>query len=157
MQTPTMLVVAIALSTLARAEPDAGVIVTPFEREQLRRVLHDHQHRVEVRRCYEQAFARHEQLSGTLVLEWDIVETGAVDHVHLAERSNLSSDAVALCVMQVIAGWQFPRIAAGGRVHLTYPFRLEFRGGDSHGNHTKGLGLTTKAHAAATNRWCFRA
>lgn len=113
------------LAVVASAEPDAGLASGHLDKEVIRAAIRRHQSTIN--HCYEAVLVQGVNLTGKLVVEWDITITGAVDQVHQASSSTLNNAQVAQCVLKEISSWQFPR-PVGGRVHVTYPFIVDFIG-----------------------------
>ncbi len=101
--------------------------VGTIDREQVRRVVRAHLNQIQA--CYTRELnkldrAERAQLSGKVVLKWDIVEKGAAKNVKVI-GSTLNSRAVEECMRERLATWQFPEPPAGLVGEVTYPFLLK--------------------------------
>ena len=75
--------------------------------------------------CYEKQLLVREDLSGTVVTQFQISPQGAV----LNSKAEGVSKEVADCVADVIQGIQFPKPKGGGLVQVRYPFTFRPTGG----------------------------
>jgi hypothetical protein len=75
--------------------------------------------------CYEKQLLVREDLSGTVVTQFQISPQGAV----LNSKAEGVSKEVADCVAEVIQGIQFPKPKGGGLVQVRYPFTFRPTGG----------------------------
>lgn len=101
--------------------------VGTIDREQVRRVVRAHLNQIQA--CYTRELnkldrAKRAELSGKVVLKWDIVEKGAAQNVKVV-GSTLNSKAVEECMKERLATWQFPEPPAGLVGEVTYPFLLK--------------------------------
>src|SRR5207253_11075099 len=88
--------------------------------------LHDalpilHEHRAQIRTCYETQLNSKPNLAGKLVSAWTIDQGGTVTEAHTQE-STLRDHTVEQCVASKIKTWRFPIPKGGGEVFVTYPF-----------------------------------
>ncbi len=100
-------------------------IVGEIDPELIRKVVHDH--RAQIRACYEQELNGKPKLAGKITTAWTIDPQGLVTESHVGE-STLGDSAVERCVTSRIKTWRFPLPKGGGEVYVTYPF-LFTRGG----------------------------
>jgi hypothetical protein len=107
---------------LLSAKPDVQGEIDP---ELIRKVVHDH--RAQIRACYEQELNSKPKLAGKVTTAWTIDAAGLVTESHVAE-STLGDNAVERCVTSRIKTWRFPIPKGGGEVFVTYPF-IFTRGG----------------------------
>ena len=103
-------------------KPDVQGEIDP---ELIRKVVHDH--RAQIRACYEQELNAKPKLAGKLTTAWTIDPQGLVTESHVSD-STLSDGNVERCVTSRIKTWRFPLPKGGGEVFVTYPF-LFTRGG----------------------------
>jgi hypothetical protein len=99
--------------------PGQPQVVGHIDPELIRKVVHDH--RAQIRTCYETQLSTKPDLAGKLVSAWTIDQSGAVTEAHTAE-STLHDHTVEGCVASKIKTWRFPIPKGGGEVFVTYPF-----------------------------------
>jgi hypothetical protein len=87
--------------------------------ELIRKVVHEH--RAQIRTCYETQLNSKPNLAGKLVSAWTIDQGGTVTEAHTQE-STLRDHTVEQCVASRIRTWRFPIPKGGGEVFVTYPF-----------------------------------
>ncbi len=101
---------------LGPGEPQVTGHIDP---ELIRKVVHEH--RAQIRTCYETQLTSRPNLAGKLISAWTIDEGGNVTEAHTQE-SSLHDRAVEACVASKIKTWRFPIPRGGGEVFVTYPF-----------------------------------
>jgi FHA domain len=99
--------------------PGKPEVVGSIDPELIRKVVHDH--RAQLRTCYETQLTNKPKLAGKLVSGWTINEAGSVTEVHTAETT-LHDNTVEDCVASKIKSWRFPIPKGGGEAQVTYPF-----------------------------------
>ena len=99
--------------------PEKPQVQGSIDPELIRKVVHDH--RAQIRTCYETQLSTKPSLSGKLISAWTIDQSGAVTEAHTQE-STLHDHAVESCVASKIKTWRFPIPKGGGEVFVTYPF-----------------------------------
>ncbi|TMA27829.1 MAG: AgmX/PglI C-terminal domain-containing protein [Deltaproteobacteria bacterium] len=99
--------------------PGKPQVVGQIDPELIRKVVHDH--RAQIRTCYETQLNTRPTLAGKLVSAWTIDPSGVVTEAHTQE-STLHDHAVEQCVASKIKTWRFPIPKGGGEVFVTYPF-----------------------------------
>jgi hypothetical protein len=99
--------------------PGKPEVVGSIDPELIRKVVHDH--RAQIRTCYETQLTTRPNLAGKLVSAWTIDPAGAVTEARTQE-STLRDRAVETCVAARIKTWRFPIPKGGGEVFVTYPF-----------------------------------
>jgi hypothetical protein len=99
--------------------PGKPEVVGSIDPELIRKVVHDH--RAQLRTCYETQLTNKPKLAGKLVSGWTINEAGSVTEVHTAETT-LHDNTVEDCVASKIKSWRFPIPKGGGEASVTYPF-----------------------------------
>lgn len=105
---------------LAPPDPVPGdVTVVGMDKELIRQVIH--QHRNEVRFCYELELTRNPKLQGKTAVKFLISGSGAVTASQVVE-STVKSQQLEDCVAGRVRMWQFPKPPGGGTVSVTYPF-----------------------------------
>ena len=110
-----------------RGKSDADIGLGPgrpqvsgsIDPELIRKVVHEH--RAQIRTCYETQLNTRPNLAGKLVSAWTIDQSGAVTEAHTQE-STLRDHTVEQCVASKIKTWRFPIPKGGGEVFVTYPF-----------------------------------
>jgi hypothetical protein len=110
-----------------RGKSDADIGLGPgrpqvsgsIDPELIRKVVHEH--RAQIRTCYETQLNAKPNLAGKLVSAWTIDQGGAVTEAHTQE-STLRDHTVEQCVASKIKTWRFPIPKGGGEVFVTYPF-----------------------------------
>jgi hypothetical protein len=101
---------------LGAGQPEVQGSIDP---ELIRKVVHDH--RAQIRTCYETQLTTRPSLAGKLVSAWTIDQSGGVTEAHTQE-STLHDKTVESCVAAKIRTWRFPIPKGGGEVFVTYPF-----------------------------------
>ena len=86
----------------------------------MRRIVH--QHRPEVRFCYEKQLLLHASISGRVVTQFTIASSGRVLS-SLVTESSVHDHDVAECIAQAVRRWEFPQ--SGQTSIVTYPFILQ--------------------------------
>ena len=99
--------------------PGQPQVVGHIDPELIRKVVHDH--RAQIRTCYEMQLTSRPNLAGKLVAAWTIDTQGNVIEAHTQE-SALHDRTVETCVSAKIKTWRFPLPKGGGEVFVTYPF-----------------------------------
>jgi FHA domain len=99
--------------------PGQPQVVGRIDPELIRKVVHDH--RAQIRTCYEMQLNARPNLAGKLVAAWTIDAQGDVVEAHTQE-SALHDRTVESCVSSKIKTWHFPIPKGGGEVFVTYPF-----------------------------------
>ncbi len=99
--------------------PGKPEVVGSIDPELIRKVVHEH--RAQIRTCYETQLNSKPNLAGKLVSAWTIDPAGAVTEAHTQE-STLRDRSVESCVAARIRTWRFPIPKGGGEVFVTYPF-----------------------------------
>jgi hypothetical protein len=99
--------------------PGRPQVVGSIDPELIRKVVHEH--RAQIRTCYETQLNSRPNLAGKLVSAWTIDQSGTVTEAHTQE-STLRDRSVEQCVASKIKTWRFPIPKGGGEVFVTYPF-----------------------------------
>jgi FHA domain len=99
--------------------PGKPEVVGSIDPELIRKVVHEH--RAQIRTCYETQLTTRPNLAGKLVSAWTIDPAGVVTEAHTQE-STLRDHPVENCVAAKIRTWRFPIPKGGGEVFVTYPF-----------------------------------
>jgi hypothetical protein len=99
--------------------PGRPQVVGSIDPELIRKVVHEH--RAQIRTCYETQLTLRPSLAGKLVSAWTIDQAGIVTEAHTQE-STLRNHEVEQCVAARIRTWRFPIPKGGGEVFVTYPF-----------------------------------
>ena len=99
--------------------PGKPEVVGSIDPELIRKVVHEH--RAQIRTCYETQLNAKPNLAGKLISAWTIDPAGAVTEAHTQE-STLRDRSVESCVASRIRTWRFPIPKGGGEVFVTYPF-----------------------------------
>jgi len=99
--------------------PGKPEVVGSIDPELIRKVVHEH--RAQIRTCYETQLTTRPNLAGKLVSAWTIDPAGVVTEAHTQE-STLRDRTVENCVASKIKTWRFPIPKGGGEVFVTYPF-----------------------------------
>ncbi|HKB76314.1 MAG TPA: AgmX/PglI C-terminal domain-containing protein, partial [Myxococcales bacterium] len=102
-----------------RGKSDADIGLGPgrpqvsgsIDPELIRKVVHEH--RAQIRTCYETQLNAKPNLAGKLVSAWTIDQGGAVTEAHTQE-STLRDHTVEQCVASKIKTWRFPIPKGGG-------------------------------------------
>jgi hypothetical protein len=99
--------------------PGRPEVTGSIDPELIRKVVHEH--RAQIRTCYETQLTSRPSLAGKLVSAWTIDQSGSVTEAHTQE-STLRDPSVEGCVTSKIKTWRFPIPKGGGEVFVTYPF-----------------------------------
>ncbi len=101
------------------------VVEGSMDKELIRRVIHEH--RNQVRYCYESELQRHPGLNGKVTVKFVIGAGGQVQKSGV-DSSSLGNAAVENCIVARVYQWQFPKPKGGGIVQVSYPFLLKESG-----------------------------
>jgi TonB family protein len=101
------------------------VVEGSMDKELIRRVIHEH--RNQVRYCYESELQRHPGLNGKVTVKFVIGPAGQVQKSGV-DTSSLGNPAVENCIVARVYQWQFPKPKGGGIVQVSYPFLLKESG-----------------------------
>ena len=93
-----------------------------LSKEAIRR--HVRRNILDIRYCYESAWARDQSLAGRVEVRFVISPSGAVSSSSVAS-STLGNPTVEQCIARVVQSIAFPEPEGGGVVIVTYPFRFE--------------------------------
>jgi hypothetical protein len=99
--------------------PGKPEVVGSIDPELIRKVVHEH--RAQIRTCYEAQLSSRPNLAGKLISAWTIDPQGLVTESHTQETT-LRDKSVESCVAARIKTWRFPIPKGGGEVFVTYPF-----------------------------------
>jgi outer membrane biosynthesis protein TonB len=100
-------------STTKKSEPE----ITGMDKEGIRQAIREHL--IPIRHCYEKELKTKPNLSGKLVLEWDVDKGGKVVRTEVYRSVDPSIDA---CVADVIKNTKFPEPAKGQIGRIRFPF-----------------------------------
>lgn len=82
-------------------------------------------HRQEARACYEKALKKNPGLKGDLVIHFVLSPEGKVKSSEVnMERSTITNEMTAKCVMDVIRSLPFPESSKGMESKVNYPFNF---------------------------------
>lgn len=98
----------------------SGTTTGVLDKDLIRRVVRAHIN--EVRACYNQGLTRQPNLSGRVVVQFQIAGTGKVVASVPLASSSLEDVAVQRCVAKAVKRWSFPKASKGGTSMVTYPF-----------------------------------
>ncbi len=101
------------------------IVEGSIDKELIRRVIH--QHRNQVRFCYESELVRHPGMNGKVTVKFVIGASGGVLRANV-DNSTLGNATVESCIVSRIYQWQFPKPKGGGIVVVNYPFLLKESG-----------------------------
>ncbi|MHB8419853.1 MAG: adventurous gliding motility protein GltG [Myxococcales bacterium] len=101
------------------------IVEGSLDKELIRRVIH--QHRNQVRFCYESELVRHQGLNGKVTVKFIISASGTVQRASV-DQSTLGNASVESCIVSRVYQWQFPKPKGGGIVVVNYPFLLKESG-----------------------------
>ncbi len=101
--------------------------VGTIDRAAVRRVVVAHLNQIQS--CYTRELnkldrAKRAELSGKVILKWDIVERGAAKDVRVVSTT-LNNKPIEDCIRDRLATWQFPEPPTGLVGEVTYPFLLK--------------------------------
>ncbi len=92
-----------------------------MDREAIRRVVRENLN--ELRTCYERQLQSDPNLSGKLVLQWEIREGGVVGKVDAVNRGDtIKNQRVIDCCRKVLKNWRFPEPPPNMVGLVSYPF-----------------------------------
>jgi TonB family protein len=103
-----------------------GEVRGSLDREIIRRIIRRHIN--EVRFCYEKELAAHRDLSGRMVVQFNIAPTGQV-LASVLQSSTVGNVRVESCTVQAVRRWEFPKPYGGGMTTVSYPFVFAPAGG----------------------------
>jgi outer membrane biosynthesis protein TonB len=95
-----------------------------LSREDVSRVVNEHSNQLIA--CYEKVLITDPGLAGKITLDWTVKMDGLVKDVRVAS-STLSNPKVAVCVVDAVKGWKFPK-PVGGEALISYPFLFRSSG-----------------------------
>jgi hypothetical protein len=95
-----------------------------LSREDVTRVVNEHSNQLSA--CYEKVLLQDPGLAGKITLDWTVKLDGLVKDVRVAS-STLSNPKVAVCVVDAVKGWKFPK-PVGGEALISYPFLFRSSG-----------------------------
>ena len=95
------------------------IFVGSIDRDAILRVIRNNVQ--QIRTCYERELNRNPNLSGKIVLEWDIIEEGQATAVKTKENS-MSTNNVATCLTSRLRTWRFPEPPEDQIARVTFPF-----------------------------------
>jgi hypothetical protein len=101
--------------------PPVVVLKGTLDKEIIRRVVH--QHKNEIKFCYERELAQKRDLDGRVTTQFTILGNGAVTSA-LTQATTLNYAPVEQCIAQAVRRWSFPKPEGGGIVIVSYPFVL---------------------------------
>jgi TonB family protein len=101
----------------APVQPPSEEVSAGMDKEAIRHTIRDNL--VPIRHCYEKELKSRKDLSGKLVLEWDIDKGGKVSNVNIKKPFNASVDQ---CIADVIKSAKFPEPPKGQIGRVVYPF-----------------------------------
>lgn len=104
------------------ATPVSMNVEGSLDKDIIRRIVRAHIG--EVRYCYNEGLSEDPELSGRVVIEFDVGEDGTVVESKVAS-TDLEDDDVPECIAEAAARWRFPRLEGGETTTITYPFVLE--------------------------------
>jgi len=99
-------------------------ITGSLSREDVSRVVNEHSNQLTA--CYEKVLMTDPGLAGKITLDWTVKIDGLVKDVRVAS-STLSNPKVAVCVVEAVKGWKFPK-PVGGEALISYPFLFRSSG-----------------------------
>jgi hypothetical protein len=97
------------------------VVRGSLDKDIIRRIIRRHVN--EVKFCYEQELARHQDLAGRIAVNFTIAPTGQVAAA-VVQSTTMANVRVEGCLLGAVRRWEFPRPAGGGLVIATYPFNF---------------------------------
>lgn len=92
-----------------------------LDKELIRQVIH--QHRSQIRYCYEERLQQKPTLGGKVTVKFVIGEAGSVIASEIGQ-STAHDAALESCITSRVRGWLFPKPKGGGKVSVSYPFVL---------------------------------
>ena len=107
------------LAALALSAGDKPAAV-PLTLETIRDVVHEH--RAQVRQCYESSAARKKNLAGKVVVHFVISDEGKISEASVKEAS-LDDEGLKTCVVTAVKSWRFPK-PKHGPVAINFPFQF---------------------------------
>lgn len=97
--------------------PPGEIVCIGLDRELIRKVIHDH--KSEIRYCYDLALTRNPELRGKTSVKFVIGPTGAVSTASIASSNAHELDE---CITSRVQSWVFPKPPGGSTAIVTYPF-----------------------------------
>jgi metallo-beta-lactamase class B len=99
----------------------AAKIDGDINKEIIRRIIRRHIN--DVKSCYAQELSRAPALAGKIDVQFTIAASGQVV-ASVLQHSTMGNARVETCTVEAVRHWQFPKVAGGGSVIITYPFIL---------------------------------
>lgn len=100
-----------------------AMVFAKADQEAIRRVIR--QHLGEVKSCYEASLAQNPGLTGKIVMDFEINDTGAVKKAEVNEsKSSLKDLEVRKCLTDKFLTWKFKAAPKGELVAVSYPFEF---------------------------------
>ena len=120
-------------ATQAQAQGDLKKLETTLRNMKVGTGTHDKsalgallpRHNLEVQACYEQALMSNPKLGGTLTVNLESDQTGAIKGVSTEPKAGAADlSAVAGCVAERAKGWKLPKRGMPGNTRIKVPFTL---------------------------------
>ncbi len=108
------------LSLLAALALAAGDKPVPLTLETIRDVVHEH--RAQIKKCYESSAAGRKSLGGKVVVRFVISDEGTVSEAAVKEAT-LDDKGLETCVVAAVKTWRFPK-PKHGPAAINFPFRF---------------------------------
>ena len=109
------------LSLMAALALSAGdTTVVPLTLETIRDVVHEH--RAQIKQCYETSAAKKKNLAGKVVAHFVISDEGKVSEASIKEAS-IDDEGLKTCVVSAVKTWKFPK-PKHGPVAINFPFHF---------------------------------
>ena len=86
-----------------------------------------HEHRAQLRFCYESELSSHPGMTGRISVKFTIAADGSVQRADV-DSSTVNDRSVERCITTRVAEWLFPKPKGGGIVVVNYPFILKASG-----------------------------
>lgn len=106
------------LAALALSAGDKPAV--PLTLDTIRDVVHEH--RAQIRQCYEASASRKKNVSGKLVVHFVIGDDGKVSESSIKETT-LEDEGLKTCVVSAVKGWKFPK-PKHGPAAINFPFQF---------------------------------
>lgn len=92
----------------------------PLTLDTIREVVHEH--RAQIRKCYETSAAGKKNLGGKVIVHFVISDAGTVSQASIKETS-LDDEALKTCVVTEVKTWKFPK-PKHGPAAINFPFQF---------------------------------
>lgn len=110
--------------SIINVEGNSGEFVSTIDKEAVRRVIV--RNRSAIKSCYDVELTKNPNVTGKIVLEWEIVNTGKMQNAKV-KSSDISNRALAECIINRLRVLKFPDPGPNEIAKVAFPFVFEAR------------------------------